>query len=421
MFNIGQLFGGGGINRLLQPFMQANAQAMPVNQLAGAGQAPVPPMDVAPQPQKPGFMDRYNTFVESDRGRALNDFFTGLAMGSNPNQSLAGAVQMMAAGRAERGGRKNQNQTVEWLVSQGMDPAEAQMVAGQPAVLSEFLKTRMKGGQQSEYELRAAAAARYGLDPNSPEGQAYILSGNLPESRGGAAELGLNPQYGVDAQGNPVLIQIGKDGKAVQTQMPEGVALSKEPIKLDAGTHWVLLDPISRQPVGQVEKSIAEVKRQEKLGTAQGEAQFDLPRLEQNAAETLNIIEGLRTHPGREGATGLVQGRLPGYSSDTQDFIVRLDQAKGQTFLQAYQSLKGGGQITEVEGIKAENAIARLNRAQSDEAFQQALDDFEAIIKVGLERARKQAGVPQPNMAIEPVAPASPKRLKFNPATGALE
>lgn len=431
MFDIKQLLASPGINRLLQPLLMGGGQGMqPPNMLAGAGQmqAPVPPMPVQapaaqmqPQQQKPGLMDRYNAFTESDRGRTLNDFFLGLAMGSNPNQSLAGAAQMVATGRAERAGKKNQNQTVEWLTKQGMSPEEAQMVAGQPNVLSEFLKQRMKGGQQSEYEQRAAAAQQYGLDPNTPEGQAFILSGDLPEARGGAAELGLNPQYGVDDQGNPVLIQIGKDGKAVQTAMPEGVQLAKEPIKLDAGTHWVLLDPITRQPVGQVEKSIAEVKRQEKLGTAQGEAQFDLPRLEQNAAETLNIIDGLRNHPGRAGATGLVQGRLPGYSSDTQDFIVRLDQAKGQTFLQAYQSLKGGGQITEVEGIKAENAIARLNRAQSDEAFRQALDDFEAIIKVGLERARKQAGVQQPNMAVEPVAPSSPKRLKFNPATGALE
>lgn len=186
MFDIKQLLASPGLNRLLQPLMMGGGQGMqPPNMLAGAGQmqAPVPPAPVAPQPQKPGFMDRYNTFIESDRGRALNDFFLGLAMGSNPNQSLAGAAQMVAAGRSERAGKKNQNQTVEWLMKQGMSPEEAQMIAGQPNVLSEYLKTRMKGGQQSEYEQRAAAAQQYGLDPNSPEFQHYILTGNMMDNR----------------------------------------------------------------------------------------------------------------------------------------------------------------------------------------------------------------------------------------------
>ena len=193
MFDIKQLLASPGINRLLQPLLMGGGQGIqPSNMLAGAGQmqAPVPLMPVQapaaqmqPQQQKPGLMDRYNAFTESDRGRTLNDFFLGLAMGSNPNQSLAGAAQMVATGRAERAGKKNQNQTVEWLTKQGMSPEEAQMIASQPNVLSEFLKQRMKGGQQSEYEQRAAAAQLYGLDPNSPEFQHYILTGNMMDNR----------------------------------------------------------------------------------------------------------------------------------------------------------------------------------------------------------------------------------------------
>ena len=193
MFDIKQLLASPGINRLLQPLLMGGGQGIqPSNMLAGAGQmqAPVPPMPVQapaaqmqPQQQKPGLMDRYNAFTESDRGRTLNDFFLGLAMGSNPNQSLAGAAQMVATGRAERAGKKNQNQTVEWLTKQGMSPEEAQMVASQPNVLSEFLKQRMKGGQESEYQQRAAAAQQYGLDPNTPEFQHYILTGNMMDNR----------------------------------------------------------------------------------------------------------------------------------------------------------------------------------------------------------------------------------------------
>jgi hypothetical protein len=40
-----------------------------------------------------------------------------------------------------------------------------------------------------------------------------------------------------------------------------------------------------------------------------------------------------------------------------------LDQIGGAAFLTAFETLKGGGQITEVEGEKATNAIARLSTA----------------------------------------------------------
>lgn len=406
MFDIKQLLASPGLNRLLQPLMMGGGQGVqPSNMLAGAGQmqAPVPPAPVAPQPQKPGFMDRYNTFIESDRGRALNDFFTGLAMGSNPNQSLAGAVQMMAAGRSERAGRKNQNQTVEWLMSQGMSPEEAQMVAGQPNVLSEFLKQRMKGGQQSEYEQRAAAAQQYGLDPNSPDGQAFILSGDLPEARGGAAELGLTPQYGVDDQGNPVLIQIGKDGKAVQTAMPEGVKLSKEPIKLDAGTHWVLLDPISRQPIGQYPKELAAAEAQKEIGTAQGKAAAAAPGDIQAGRNALELVESLRSDPSRQRGTGMssVFNAIPGTAG--YDYSSKVNQAKSGAFLSAIQQLRGMGALSNAEGETATKAITRLDTAMSEEAFLAALNDYETIIRQGLARAERMAerfGIETPPLAI---------------------
>jgi len=72
--------------------------------------------------------------------------------------------------------------------------------------------------------------------------------------------------------------------------------------------------------------------------------------------------------------------------------VARLDQIRGTTFLQAFESLKGGGAITEVEGKKAEQAIARLSRAQSMPAFQAALDDLASVIRRGQDVARQKAG-----------------------------
>ncbi|MGY2995447.1 hypothetical protein [Mesorhizobium sp. URHB0026] len=301
------------------------------------------------------------------------------------------------------------NQTISWLRKQGMDEGTATMFASsKPALQQYLLKRAQGGGGATAFDQRAQAAQQYGLDPNSPDGRDFILTGNLPQARGGNAELGLQPQFGVDDQGNPALLQLGKDGKVVKSQMPPGVTLSKTPIKLDAGTEWILLDPITRQPVGRIPKDLAGAASQTAQGTAQGAAAFDLPRVEQNANQILDTLDKMKNHPGREGSTGFFQGMLPSRTSDQVDFQSLVDQTKGQTFLQAFQSLKGGGAITDIEGAKATNAISRLgNQRLSDQDYLQAITDLEDVIKTGVARAQHQAGGGVAPSAVQPSAPQS--------------
>ncbi|MBP9930253.1 MAG: hypothetical protein KBF63_13315 [Rhodoferax sp.] len=113
------------------------------------------------------------------------------------------------------------------------------------------------------------------------------------------------------------------------------------------------------------------------------------------ANDMLGVIEMLDKHPGREtatGASGAIDPRnyIPG--TDAKDFSVALDQLKGKTFLQAFESLKGGGQITEVEGKKATEAIGRLNTAQSDKAFKQALGDLRGVVEAAMKRTIGEGG-----------------------------
>ena len=109
---------------------------------------------------------------------------------------------------------------------------------------------------------------------------------------------------------------------------------------------------------------------------------------------TIRLINQALNHPGLAVATGL-QGKLdprnytPG--TDATNFRVLLDQLKGGTFLQAFQSLRGGGAITEVEGKKAENAIGRLNTEQSTEAFQQSLRELMEVAEAAKRRAIERA------------------------------
>lgn len=55
--------------------------------------------------------------------------------------------------------------------------------------------------------------------------------------------------------------------------------------------------------------------------------------------------------------------------------------------------LRNGGQITEVEGVKAENAMARLRAAQNETDYRSALQDFRDAVETGLAKleARSKA------------------------------
>lgn len=125
---------------------------------------------------------------------------------------------------------------------------------------------------------------------------------------------------------------------------------------------------------------------------SQTQAAIDLPKDLGGAQQTLDLIQKLRTHPGRQWGTGMtgVVPAVPG--SATKDFVTLLDQAKGTGFLTAIGSLKGTGQITEIEGKKATDAIARMDRTQSEAGFLSALKDYEDVVRAGMDRAQRKAG-----------------------------
>lgn len=129
-------------------------------------------------------------------------------------------------------------------------------------------------------------------------------------------------------------------------------------------------------------------------GQAQAQAQLGLPQYESIANETLKRIDELITHPGMRGAVGAPSpGKAMAFVPGTEqsNFMSLLNSIKGRQFLEAFESLKGGGQITEVEGQKATQAISDMSTAQSEEAFVRSANQFRNIVQRGLERARNKA------------------------------
>ena len=208
-------------------------------------------------------------------------------------------------------------------------------------------------------------------------------------------EYGLSPVYGTDENGNPVILQLNKAGQATQTALPEGVDLSTGIERVDLGTSWGLMDKRSGNYVGSLPKDLAGAEREKAVGKGQGEAVVGLPGAIQEADQAVALIDQLIAHPGRATGTGLssrIDPRNYTPGTDAYDFAVMNRQLAGKAFLQAFESLKGGGQITETEGKKATEAIARLDTAQSDEEYVAALNELKAIAERGKQRAMQRAG-----------------------------
>lgn len=122
---------------------------------------PVKTASVAPQPAR-------QPFLSDDRRAQLNDFFTGLAMGGTPQESIAYGAKLVAA---NQGSRKNVNETVKWLQGKGMDEQQAKMIASSPPALNEYLKTLAEGNdplrtlqlQKAQLEVENLRDPEHGL------------------------------------------------------------------------------------------------------------------------------------------------------------------------------------------------------------------------------------------------------------------
>ena len=256
------------------------------------------------------------------------------------------------------------------------------------------------GGQQAQQQI-----------PQQSDMEADIalanqmIAANIPAEQVDAflAQRGQRAQQMAPQAGVPIVGRTKEAEAAAVEQARSGAQLANLPTELGMRTNAAI------QQAAGIEQAKSQVERQQ-------EAIQNLPRVIQESDNTVNLINKALNHPGLPIATGL-QGRLdprnylPG--TNAADFKVLLDQIKGGTFLQAFQSLKGGGAITEVEGRKAEQAIARLDTAQSEPEFRRALMDLANIASTAKQRAIQKA---QPS-SNQQRTQAAPQRAR-NPQTG---
>lgn len=148
-------------------------------------------------------------------------------------------------------------------------------------------------------------------------------------------------------------------------------------------------------PAAATSRTVSEAAARER-GKGLGEAQVGLPAALQAASSITNNIDAVIDDPHLGYMTGWQSAGPLKYLPNTpwgNDTEAKIKQLQGQNFMQAFSSLKGGGQITEKEGEKATAAIARLeNMGQSDAGYLQALHDARKEIHDLSNLARVRAG-----------------------------
>ena len=134
---------------------------------------------------------------------------------------------------------------------------------------------------------------------------------------------------------------------------------------------------------------------------SRAEAQKNLQANIDRTDSALKTLEEMKTHPGLSGAVGAKSAaqafgalETPIGGTEEASFVALVDKVGGEAFLRAFQDLKGGGHITEIEGQKAEQAITTLrNRDQTESQYRRAIDDLVDIMNKGLANQKSKAGV----------------------------
>lgn len=323
------------------------------------------------------------------------------------------------------------------LMQQGMQPNEGRMISGHyvrpdagRAIANAFsLYAGMKGMQDAPQQMADLQKAQqdYTLSgfgfKASPQQLGQALSGGnaqaFPVGPSGAAQQpavqdktqqpmllpGMN-----EAQSRNMLLTMGPEryaqalanasgrmqGMSGLVPTDQGYAYRKPDgstgfLTGDDGAPLMPVSLLNQDPTRQ--GAVAQARAQgTETGKATAQAKFEAPKELATADQMLATIDAVGNHKGLDSAVGWIQGRLPVMGEDATDFKAKLDQLQGQLFLQAYQTLKGGGQITEVEGAKAEAAMAALTRAQSEGQFKSALKDLRDVVVASKDRIEKRAG-----------------------------
>lgn len=343
--------------------------------------------------EQPSWLEKAtNGVLNRDRVDRLQMAIEGLRM--NPNEGLIQTLRDSIAGRKqEKRDAAARNRTAAWLEAQGR-PDLAAIVASGGMDAGSAVSTALSASTQNISESEKVRTIRQladlkGLTPGTPEYQKFV-----DEYLSGANEVP-SDFLALDRQARAAGFKPaseGGDGQYEEFMKTRGQGYS----------------------AGAREEAKSQVQSTNGMQT-----------LIDGAQTKLELINRIRSSSALDSVTGLIQGSVDprALGQDGADLAALIDQLRSQAFLQAFESLRGGGAITEIEGQKATDAIANLSRVQSKEAFLAQLATLENTLLRGIASAYAKSsgyyggigGGSQPP-AFTPGQPSAPPATAAAPA-----
>lgn len=150
----------------------------------------------------------------------------------------------------------------------------------------------------------------------------------------------------------------------------------------------------------QVSEGQAAITYGREVGKYRAAAQQNLPGAVSAAKATTAHLKKLLAHPGFSAVVGTPEPwkggfgvyNIPGTRAKGAETLLK--QIQRTAFLTGVQSLKGTGPVSEREGKAAEEAVARMSKALSEDEFRQAAQEYVDSMERGIAAMRQTAMMP---------------------------
>lgn len=220
-----------------------------------------------------------------------------------------------------------------------------------------------------------------------------------------AGTFGTTPHFIKGPDGTIKVIRFGTDGSRVIEDLPEGFELAKGTYKVETDTHTEIRDKLTNELLYTIDKNVGDAAFERQQGQMRAEDIAELPTTIARSEAAIQLIDEIIESGHVPLILGPVQGRVTPsmigarltITGDGINLLQKISRLQGSVFLEAFQRLKGGGQITEIEGAKAEASMIDLNNRFVDpSAYIGELRNLKSVIQEGMRLAKDKVKVKNP-------------------------
>lgn len=240
---------------------------------------------------------------------------------------------------------------------------------------------------------KAKKALDYYQATKDMKGAAKIAFGT-DTTYGTTPRLVINPKTG-----EREWMVLGTDGTPKKVELPEGMEVPPNVEKVETATDIFFYDMASGQLLGSRSKDIGKGVIEKGMAESWLESISGGQKTIDNLTQGISAIDWV-LNPERKDtldrAFGITGKYLPTVIPETEDLYSKLNQIGAKQFLAGFESLKGGGQISNIEGGQAKQAglalfdeEGKIKTGLSPDYVREQLKLLREIYQRGVDRAER--------------------------------